>query len=161
MKIRSTGERVTRGNSESITADGALLLYDGTCGFCARSVQFVLRHEGRLRALRFASLNGPTGRALHARRPELAAVDSLIWLMPANPAREERILIRSDAVLAVAAYLGGVWRVLGGIGRLVPRFIRDSIYDWVARRRYRLAPRACPVPTREERRRFVDLDPAA
>jgi predicted DCC family thiol-disulfide oxidoreductase YuxK len=141
--------------------DAALLLYDGTCGFCARSVQFVLRHEGPSHALRFASLDGPTGVMLRANHPELASVDSLIWYVPAAAGRAERILIRSDAVLTTASYLGGVWRVLGGLGRLVPRFLRDAAYDWVARRRYRLAPRSCPVPTPEERRRFVDLDPAA
>ena len=144
-----------------IATDGALLLYDGTCGFCARSVQFVLRHEGPSRALRFASLDGPTGRTLHANHPELASVDSLILYTPAAAGRTERILIRSDAVLAIATYLGGVWRVLGGLGRMIPRFVRDGAYDWVARNRYRLAARSCPVPTTEERRRFVDLNPAA
>jgi predicted DCC family thiol-disulfide oxidoreductase YuxK len=152
---------VRGGGAGSISAHSALLLYDGTCGFCARSVQFVLRHEGPSRALRFASLDGPTGRALHARHPELASVDSLIWFVPADSRRDECILIRSDAVLTVATYLGGVWRVLGALGRLIPRFVRDAAYDWVARRRYRLVPRSCPVPKPEERKRFVDLDSAA
>jgi predicted DCC family thiol-disulfide oxidoreductase YuxK len=134
---------------------GALLLYDGTCGFCAGSVQFVLRHEGARRTLRFASLDGETARSLHRVRPELAGVDSLIWYEPA----EGRVLIRSEAVLAVASYLGGAWRVLGALARVVPRAVRDAAYDLFARNRYRVAGRteACLLPTPEQRARFEGM----
>ena len=131
-----------------------MLLYDGTCGFCAGSVQFVLRHEGRHRSLRFATLDGPLGDAARRARPELTGVDSVIWLEPAAG----RVLVRSEAALAVAAYLGGPWRALAALGRLVPRRLRDAAYDLVARNRYRIAGRldACPVPSPEQRGRFVD-----
>lgn len=136
-------------------SDGAVLLYDGTCGFCAGSVQFVLRHEGRRRSLRFATLDGPLGAAARRAHPELAGVDSVIWYEPEGG----RVLVRSEAALAVAAYLGGPWRALGALGRLVPRRLRDAAYDLIARNRYRIAGRAaeaCPLPTPAQRARFVD-----
>lgn len=138
-------------------AEAPILLYDGTCGFCARSVQFVLRHEGATRTLRFATLEGPMGREVYGRQPELRSVDSVIWYAPATAGRDERVLVRSDVTLELANYLGGVWRVIGRLGRLVPRPIRDAAYDVVARHRHRIVGRpVCVVPTPEQRARFVD-----
>ncbi|HEY4131556.1 MAG TPA: DCC1-like thiol-disulfide oxidoreductase family protein [Gemmatimonadaceae bacterium] len=136
----------------------ALLLYDGTCGFCARSVQFVLRHESATRqTLRFASLQSPTGAEIRARHPELNAIDSVIWYE--RNASDDLVLVRSTAVLHVLAYLGGVWRILGKISAIVPRTLRDRVYDFVARHRHKLirgAP-SCVIPTAEQRPRFVDF----
>jgi predicted DCC family thiol-disulfide oxidoreductase YuxK len=137
---------------------GPILLYDGTCGFCAGSVQFVLRHEGHHNTLRFARLEGPLGTELRSRHPELASIDSMIWYEPAHAATPERLLWQSRGVLAVARYLGGFWRVLGSLGALVPRPLLDAAYAWVARHRRQLAPESCLVPTPEQRRRFIDLD---
>lgn len=134
----------------------AVLLYDGSCGFCARSVQFVLSHERERRTLRFASLQGPVGRDVAGRWPQLANVDSMIWYLPPGGAGPERVLVRSDAVLAIAQYLGGIWRVLGGLGHLVPRSLRDAAYDVVAARRHRITPKACLLPSADERSRFMD-----
>jgi len=136
---------------------GPILLYDGTCGFCANSVQFVLRHEGRRDALRFARLEGPLGDALRARHPELASIDSLIWYEPATAMAPERLLWQSRGVLRVARYLGGVWRLLGSLGMIVPRPLLDAAYAWVARHRKQLAAEACLLPTPAQRRRFIDL----
>lgn len=133
----------------------ALLLYDGDCGFCAASVQLVLRHDRR-RTLRFTSLQGPTGAAIRARHPELAGVDSVIWVDDAGRVGAERVMVRSAAALRVARYLGGGWRVLGLLGWLVPRPVRDAAYDLIARHRMRLAAPACVLPSSEERARFVD-----
>src|SRR5437868_3583859 len=102
---------------------GALLLFDGTCGFCAESVQFVLRHEARNRSLTFASLQSATGARVRAAHPELDSVDSVVWYEPAANGRPETVLVRSSAVLHVLDYLGGLWRVLGAAGRIVPRVL--------------------------------------
>src|SRR3954468_2888983 len=136
--------------------DGPVLLYDGTCGFCARSLQFVLRHERHEATLRFARLEGPLGVTLRARHPEIASIDSLIWYEPATANAPEQLLWRSRGVLRVARYLGGVWRVLGSLGMLIPTFILDATYAWIARHRHQLAPDRCLVPTPEQRRRFLD-----
>ncbi|MGE0592472.1 MAG: thiol-disulfide oxidoreductase DCC family protein [Vicinamibacterales bacterium] len=122
-----------------------LLLYDGACGLCAASVQFILRHE-RTHDLAFAPLEGTTAGRLLADRPDLRATDSLIWVVtkPGGPAE---VLVRSAAVLRAATYLGGPWR-LAAVARLVPRPLRDALYDLVARHRHRLtrATGLCLLP---------------
>ena len=143
-----------------MTAPAPLLLYDGDCGFCARSVRFVLAREGRDRSLRFATLQGPAGEAARRARPDLAGIDSVLWVEPDARGGIARVLVRSDAALRTLTYLGGGWRLLAALGRLVPRRLRDGVYDLIARHRLRLAggaDAACLVPTAEQRRRFVDL----
>ena len=154
---------ITGSTSFPSTADGAanasgepVLLYDGTCGFCARSVQFVLSHEGERRTLRFARLEGPFGTTLRARHPELATIDSLIWYEPATAGAPERLYWQSRGVLRIARYLGGLWRAFGALGSIVPRPMMDAAYAWIARHRTELGAEACLVPTPEQRARFVD-----
>ncbi len=130
-----------------------LLLYDGTCGLCARSVQFVLRHE-RTRTLRFAALDGVTARAVLARHPALMAVDSVVWVEPARGNAPERVRARSAAVLRMLRHLGGFWHLLR-VAWLVPRPLRDAAYDLVARHRHRV-PGACVLPAPADRARFLD-----
>jgi predicted DCC family thiol-disulfide oxidoreductase YuxK len=137
--------------------EGPILLYDGTCGFCARSVQFVLRHERARRTLRFARLEGPVGAALRAQHPELASLDSLIWYEPAKGGAPERILWQSRGVIRVAHYIGGLWSVLASLGSIVPRTLLDAAYAWIARHRHQLVAEACLVPTPDQRRRFIDI----
>ena len=134
---------------------GPLLLYDGTCGFCANTVQFVLRHDTRAKTLRFASLQGPIGAAIRDEHPELAAADSVVWLETADDAKP---LVRSAAGLRVLSYLGGGWKAVAAIARVLPRGVRDWGYDLIARHRHRLTAegQACVIPTAEERARFLD-----
>ena len=137
---------------------GPVLFYDGDCGVCTRSVRVVLQHDGT-KTLRFASLRGELGAALQRRHPELIGLDSMVWVDEQITGNRERLLVRSDAALEVARYLGGWWRPLGVL-RLVPRRLRDWLYDWFARNRHRFGggPEACTVPGPEERARFLDLD---
>jgi predicted DCC family thiol-disulfide oxidoreductase YuxK len=136
-------------------AGGPLLLYDGTCGFCADAVQFVLRHDVRTRTLNFASLQGPMGTAIRDRHPELASADSMVWLESIGDATP---LVRSDAALRVLRYLGGAWGAVAAVARIVPGGIRDWAYDLVARHRHRLSAggATCVIPAPAERERFLD-----
>lgn len=138
------------------TSATPILLYDGECGFCARSVQLVLRLEPpeRRDRLCFAPLQGAQGAIVRATFPELARVDSVVWFAPDSGAG--RILVRSDAALAIASHLGGIWAMLGAIGRLVPRPLRDAVYDLIARNRLRLAAASCLLPRPDERARFLE-----
>lgn len=129
-----------------------IVLYDGDCGFCARQVGFLLRHDRR-GALRFAPLGGPTARGVRARHPELVGVDSMVWVDRAGHP-DERVRIRSDAALAVIAYLGGLWRV-GLVGAIIPVSWRDRWYDVVARHRHRLNGSRCLVPMLDQAARFL------
>jgi predicted DCC family thiol-disulfide oxidoreductase YuxK len=136
-----------------------VLLYDGTCGFCAESVQLVLRHDRR-RTLRFAALQGAFAAGVRARHPELARADTMVWVDPADEAGPERVLLRSDAALRVARYLGG-WFHLARVAAILPRRIRDAVYDLVARHRHQLLSDgpSCLVPGPEVRERFLDPVP--
>lgn len=143
----------------SLPRQAPILLYDGECGVCAASVQFVLRHERTSTSatdrLHFAPLQGELGTRLRQEHPTLAGVDSIIWLagmFSDSPV----ILVRSDAVLAVLRYLGGPWHWLAVVGRIVPRMLRDALYEEIARRRYRLAPRVCLLPSAFDPSRFLD-----
>lgn len=134
-----------------------VLLYDGTCGFCAESVQLVLRHDRR-RTLRFAALQGAYGTALRDRHPELEGVDSMVWVEPDGAGKADRVLVRSDAALRVARYLGGWWNLVL-IARILPRPVRDAFYNLIARHRHRLLETdpSCLLPEPEVRERFLDL----
>jgi predicted DCC family thiol-disulfide oxidoreductase YuxK len=138
---------------------GPVLLYDGTCGFCADSVQLVLRHDRR-RTLRFASLQGVYGTEVRSRHPELSRADTVVWVDPATADRAERVLLRSDAALRVAAYLGG-WFHLARLAGVLPRAVRDAAYDLVARHRHQLSGDgpSCLIPAPEVRTRFLDPVP--
>ena len=78
-----------------------VLLYDGTCGFCARSVQLILQHDRR-GTLRFAALQSAYGEAIKTRHPELHNIDSVVLVESSPDTNEERISIRSAAALRVS-----------------------------------------------------------
>lgn len=130
---------------------GPILLYDGSCGVCSESVQWVLRHE-RAHSLRFAPLEGALGTELRAAAGVAVHEDSVLWL----ELREGRVHaeLRSSAVLRVLGYVGGPWRWLTAL-RVVPRFVRDAVYRLFAKVRLSLRAPACLVPTPEERARFL------
>lgn len=131
-----------------------VLVYDNRCGFCDRTVQWLLRRDGK-GDLRFAAREGEFGTALLARHPHLIDVDSVIWVDQLGDGREE-VHTRSDAVLRIAAYLGGAWSLLG-IARIVPAPLRDPCYRLVARHRHRLSRDGarCVVPDPAQVARFL------
>ena len=133
-----------------------VLLYDGECGLCAGTVQFVLRHEpeSRRAALRFAPLQGAFAASARVSNPHLHGVDSVVWFDASRHASPD-IRMKSDAVFAVLDHTGGAWRLLSIVGRLVPRALRDLVYDAIARRRASLVPAACVLPSPENRARFL------
>ena len=157
------GDQTTRSGAAEISPQSpsrpvALLLYDGTCGFCAASVQWVLAHD-RVGTLRFAPLQGETARPILARHPELVGVDSVVWVEESPEALKtlELVRMRSAAAIAVGRYLGGGWGFIARLATLVPRPLRDWGYDLIARHRHKLTRNGpeCLVPTAEERGRFL------
>ena len=149
-------ERGARGPAAVNGEETPILLYDGVCGFCAGSVRLILRHERRS-TLRFAPLESRAGAAIRERHPELEGVDSMVWVEPGTSGGE-RVLVRSDAALRIGAYLGGIWGVLAAPARLVPRPIRDAVYNAVARLRHRISGSldACVVPAQDVRARCLE-----
>jgi predicted DCC family thiol-disulfide oxidoreductase YuxK len=134
----------------------SVLLYDGLCGFCNKSVQFILDHD-KAGTLRFAPLQSNYGRAVIERHPDLENIDSLVFLESPGTS-DERVFIRSNAALHVAAYLGGIWRLFL-LAYIIPAPIRDLFYDLFARFRYRVFGKydSCMVPPKEVKARFLDI----
>jgi predicted DCC family thiol-disulfide oxidoreductase YuxK len=135
-----------------------ILLYDGVCGFCNRLVQFILRHDSKA-VFRFASLQSPLAvRILTRNGANPTDIDTFYLVLSYNEAGE-RLLPRSDAVIYVLGRLGGVWRGVAVIVGVLPRFLRDWVYNTIARNRYRIFGRydTCPIPSEETRERFLDL----
>lgn len=129
----------------------SVLLFDGVCHLCHASVQFVIQRE-RSPALLFAALQSDTGRALlrGVNLPEDYAASLVLF-------EDGRMFTRSDAALRVAGHLRVPWSWLR-VFRLVPRVLRDPLYSWVARNRYRWFGRedeACLVPDPELEARFL------
>lgn len=110
-----------------------LVLYDGGCGLCHRSVAFLARRDRDGELFRFAPLGGETASSRLAGAPPPAGT---VLLLTGGG----RVLVRSDAALHALARLGGPWRALAAAGRLVPRTLRDAAYGLVARLRRRLFP---------------------
>jgi predicted DCC family thiol-disulfide oxidoreductase YuxK len=133
------------------------VLFDGRCGLCDGAVRWLIRHDRRA-ALAFAPLEGAVAARVRLRHPELPPGDETFVLVESPEAPAERVRVRSDAALAALARLGGGWRLAAGL-RVVPRFVRDAVYRWVARNRTRWFGRleACRVPTPEERARFLEV----
>ena len=128
-----------------------ILIFDGVCSFCSATVQFVLKHDVRGR-IRFAPIQSALGRRLmerHGLDPDDA--QSLLFV------EGDRASKRSDAAFAIARDLSWKWRWLR-VFRFVPRFLRDRVYDLVARNRYRWFGKleTCFIPTPEVRARFLD-----
>ncbi len=134
-----------------------VLFFDGECGFCDKAIRFAMSHDthGRLYA---ATLQGETARtALAPFRAMLVDVDSTVLYLPATPERDASVQIHSDAALTVLRLLGGGWAVLGSLGLLVPRWIRDTAYKAFAKRRFQLFGRveACELWPPEWRARML------
>lgn len=133
----------------------AVIFYDGVCAFCDRTVRFVLGRDphGRFQFAPLQSDYAVATLARHGRDP--GDLDTVILLLDAGTARE-RLLVKSDAILAILRGLGGGWAAFGILGWL-PRALRDAAYDAFARRRYHWFGRfdACPLPSPELRARLA------
>jgi len=132
--------------------DPEVLFYDGGCGLCHRTVRTVLASD-RAERFVFAPLQGSTFRELVPEPDRKGLPDSIVVRTS-----DGRLLVRSNASLYVMQRLGGAWAVLAALARLVPRALRDAVYDFVARIRLRLFEKPddyCPLVPRELRARFL------
>lgn len=127
-----------------------ILLFDGVCNLCDNAVQFILKHDRR-GLIHFASIQSDFGSRRYRElglNPE--APDSMILLTPHGVFRE------SSAALEIAGLLGGPWP-LAKVFKIVPRFIRDAVYRYVATHRYQWFGKhdQCMLPRPEWRKRFL------
>lgn len=127
-----------------------IILFDGLCNLCEGAVQFVLKHDDDKNFL-FASLQSETGQQLLKQfNFPLENFNSFVLLQNNN------VYLRSTAALLVAKQLSGAIKFIY-LFIIVPAFIRDWVYNWIAKRRYKWFGKkeACIVPTPELKARFL------
>jgi predicted DCC family thiol-disulfide oxidoreductase YuxK len=131
-----------------------LVLYDGVCGVCHHTVQWLIAHDPR-GALRYAPLQGPTAAALRARHPAIPQALESVVLVEQAPG-STRVTLRSEAVFRALGSLPAPWRWAAKL-RFLPRPVMDAMYRFVARNRYRLVldHTSCRLLRPEERARFL------
>lgn len=128
-----------------------VVLFDGVCNLCNRSVQILLKND-RKKQLSFGSLQSEKAKSLlidHGIDPN--QMNSIVFL------KDEKAYTESDAVLHICKTIGGVW-IIGYLFISLPRFIRNVLYRFIARHRYRWFGKreSCMLPSPELKNRFID-----
>ncbi|HZS95890.1 MAG TPA: DCC1-like thiol-disulfide oxidoreductase family protein [Terriglobales bacterium] len=133
-----------------------VLLYDGVCGLCNRLVQFTLRHDHN-DTFHFAALQGPVAARILERHGQSPGDLDTFYVVTGMDQPAEHLLARSDAALYVLRELGGGWSVVAMFGRVLPKALRDALYNAIARNRYRMFGKfdACPLPDPKVRHKFL------
>lgn len=127
-----------------------IILFDGDCNFCDANVQFIIKRDPVAR-FSFASLQSDIGQKLVKEYRIPTNVDSLVLI------DKNKAYIKSTAALHIAKKLDGLWHLLF-LFILIPRPIRDSVYEWIARNRYEWFGKkddSCALPTPDIRKRFL------
>ncbi len=138
-------------HSQLKTQNFSIVLYDGMCNVCSGSVRFILPRD-RKAIFRFASLQSfAAARLLTACGRAPGTLDSLVLI------DSGRCYERSEAALRIAGRLPFPWRLASALS-IVPRPIRDALYDWFAAWRYRWFGKkdVCDLPPPEWRERFLE-----
>lgn len=130
--------------------DHPIVLFDGVCNLCCSSVQFIIKHDPK-HLFRFASLQGEFGQqVLEQYHLPAAAFSSFILL------EKGIVYTKSSGALRVTRKLNGLWSGLYAFS-IIPPFIRNAVYNWVAKNRYQWFGKkeACPIPTTELSKFFL------
>lgn len=128
-----------------------ILFFDGVCNLCNSSVNTVLKNDKHAR-IKVAPLQGKTAeKLLSSAGIDAKELDSLVYW------KDGKVYTRSSAALWVAKDMGGIWSV-AMIFLIVPTFLRDAVYRYIARHRYKWFGKkeSCRMPTDSERARFLD-----
>jgi predicted DCC family thiol-disulfide oxidoreductase YuxK len=134
-----------------MAATHQIILFDGVCNLCNGAVQFIIKRDAK-DIFRFASLQSETGQKLLATHQlQHKNIDSIVLV------KNNNAYIKSTAALHIAKELSGIWK-LAYYYIFIPKFIRDAVYDFVARNRYRWFGKKdqCMVPTAQLKSRFLD-----
>jgi predicted DCC family thiol-disulfide oxidoreductase YuxK len=128
----------------------SIVLFDGVCHFCSKSVQFIYKRDPN-EVFLFASLQGEAARELRREHSISDHVDSLILI------EDNRVFFRSTAALRICRNLSGGWRLLY-VFVVIPIPIRDWVYNLIAKNRYRWFGKteSCELPSKEVRNRFLE-----
>ncbi len=128
-----------------------IVFFDGDCGVCNFWVQWILKRDHNNRFL-FASLQSDFGQRFLTERKLNTEVFNTLYLWKPN----HYYLEKSKAVLQIANILGGIYK-LSAIGKIIPGFFSDTIYDLISKNRMKLANQKCYLPTPDERKKFIEV----
>lgn len=129
----------------------AVVLFDGVCNLCNGSVLFIIKRDTKSK-FKFASLQSEYGvEQMKKFNLPPSSLNSVLLI------KDGRLFQRSNAALEIASLLDGLWPMLYAF-KIVPAFLRDLVYDWIASNRYRWFGKkeACMIPTPEMRARFIN-----
>jgi predicted DCC family thiol-disulfide oxidoreductase YuxK len=127
-----------------------ILLFDGHCNLCNSAVKFVIKRDKRA-LIKLASIQSDTAEKLLFSHNFLAeTLDSFVYI------RDERILTKSSAALHLMKDIGGFYSLLYAF-IIIPQFIRDSVYSFIAKNRYKWFGKldTCMLPDKENIKRFL------
>lgn len=130
-----------------------IVLFDGVCNLCSGGVQFIIKRDKK-DLFRFASLQSELGkRLLSERQIDPNITDSMVLIQPGKA-----YYLRSDAALEIGKQFSGFWQLLS-VFQWVPSPIRNFVYDFMAKNRYRWFGKkeSCMIPSPELRQKFLDL----
>jgi predicted DCC family thiol-disulfide oxidoreductase YuxK len=136
-------------NGQRDMATSSIIIFDGVCNLCNRAVQFVLKYDPYNRYV-FTALQSETGATLRKSYHIAPGVDSIVLI------EGDHAYTESTAALRIARRLVGLWPLLYGF-IIVPKPIRDRVYRWIARNRYRWFGKrdVCLIPSPKHRDRFI------
>jgi len=131
--------------------DKYIVFFDGDCGVCNFWVQWILERDTKDQFM-FASLQSEFGQKFLSDRGLDTKVFNTMYLWKPN----SYYLIKSRAVLEIARLLGGIYQ-LSVVGKIIPSFLSDKLYDVVSKNRMKLANQKCYLPTPHQRKKFIEV----
>jgi predicted DCC family thiol-disulfide oxidoreductase YuxK len=131
--------------------DRHIVFFDGDCGVCNFWVQWILERDKKDQFM-FASLQSDFGQKFLSERGLDTTVFNTMYLWKPK----QYYHIKSRAILHIASLLGGIYK-LAGIGRILPKFLSDGVYDIISRNRMKLANQKCYLPTPHQRAKFIEV----
>lgn len=130
-----------------------IILFDGVCNLCNGAITFIIKRD-KNDVFRYAPLQSEVGKNLAAKHEiDLDKVDSIILVT------DQSAVAKSTAALRIAKQLSGGWPLLT-VFLILPRFLRNAVYDFIARNRYKWFGKkdACMIPTPELKSKFLDYE---
>ena len=131
------------------------ILFDGVCNFCNASINFIIDRDSK-GIFKFAALQSEVGQellkkfGLKTNDSESRTFDSIVAI------DGYKVYQKSDATLEIARRMDGIWKIFY-VFKIIPAFLRNPVYDLVAKNRYRIFGRtdACRIPTPKLKARFL------
>jgi predicted DCC family thiol-disulfide oxidoreductase YuxK len=127
-----------------------IILFDGICNLCSSSVRFIIQRDPG-REFKFASLQSEAGKQYIKQYIIHETIDSIVLI------KDGKVYLESTAALKIASRLKWPWRIFG-ILLGIPKPVRDRLYKWIAKNRYKWFGRdeSCMLPSKENRDRFIE-----